>query len=113
TRERVVRHRLDLLAQRCERRAAQAAQDVRVAPFALGAARAQLAADEQLGALELAENRGDVAAEARAGLLARERPAALRIAQHELAQRFRAALQERIREPGRRHRTERVAVAPG
>ena len=38
-----------------EARAAEAAQDVRVAPLALRAARQELAADEVAGPLELAE----------------------------------------------------------
>ena len=43
---------LDLLAQRGQRCTAKAAQDVGVAPFALRAARPELAADELLLALE-------------------------------------------------------------
>ena len=53
--ERALVGRLDLLAQRGQRGAAQAAQDLGVAPLALGAAGAQLAADELAGALELAQ----------------------------------------------------------
>ena len=56
---------LDLPAKRGERGAAEAAQDVGVAPFAFGAARAELAADEQLLAFEsredVAERRGRTA----------------------------------------------------
>src|SRR5581483_6238555 len=110
-RERPLLHRLDLLPQRREGRAAQAAQDVRVAPLALAPAGPQLAADEQLLPLELGEERADVAAEARAGLRGRERAAAARVAEHELAERVGPALEERLGEPGRRHRAERVAVA--
>ena len=67
---------LDLLAQRGERRAAQTAQDVGVAPLALGPARPQLAADQLVLALELAQLLLDVAAEVLARLARRERPAA-------------------------------------
>jgi len=55
--ERRLLRRLDLFAQRCERRAAQPAQDVGVAPFALGAARTELAADELVRELELSQDR--------------------------------------------------------
>ena len=55
--ERRLLGRLDLLAQGGERRAPQPAQDVGVAPLALGPAGSQLAADEQLLALELREQR--------------------------------------------------------
>ena len=47
-----------------------------------------------------------------ARLGARERPAPAREAQDEGAQRLLACLEERIRQPGRRHRPERVAIAP-
>ena len=47
--------RLDLAAQRGERGAPEAAEDVGVAPLALGATRTELAADEQIGALELVQ----------------------------------------------------------
>ena len=63
--ERRLLDRLDLAPQRGERRAAQPPQHVGVAPLALGAARAQLAADELLLALELAQLRLDVDAEPR------------------------------------------------
>ena len=54
-RQRTLVGRLDLLAQHRERRAAQPAQHLGVAPLALGAAGPQLAADELAGALELAQ----------------------------------------------------------
>ena len=50
--ERRLLGRLDLLAQRRERGAPQASQDVGVAPLALDASGAKLAADELVGALE-------------------------------------------------------------
>ena len=62
--ERRLLGRLDLLAERRERRAAEPAEDVRVAPLALGAAGPQLAADELLLPLERAQLGLDVAAEA-------------------------------------------------
>ena len=52
--ERRLLGRLDLAPQRGERRAAQPAQHVGVAPLALDAAGPELAADELLRALELA-----------------------------------------------------------
>src|SRR5204863_6271738 len=110
-RERLLLDRLDLPPQRRERRAPQPPQDIRIAPLALGAAGAELAADEQLVALELPQQRLDVAAEALVRRVGRERAAALRVAQDELAERVGAALEERVRKPGRRHRAERVAVA--
>ena len=48
--------RLDLLAQSGERGAPQASQDVGVAPLALDAAGAKLAADEPVGTLEAGED---------------------------------------------------------
>src|SRR5213078_2366089 len=79
--------RLDLLPQPRERCPAQAAQDVRIAPFALAAARAQLTPNEQLLAFELAQHGIDVDPEARIRIGSRERPAALRVAEDERAQR--------------------------
>ena len=64
-RQRALIDRLDLLAQRRQRRAAQAAQHLGVTPLALAAARAQLAADEVAGALELGQGGGEVDAVAR------------------------------------------------
>ena len=55
-RERFLLDRLDLAAQRGERRAPQAAQHVGVAPFTLGAAGTKLAAHELLVVLELDED---------------------------------------------------------
>ena len=52
--QRALLGRLDLLAQRGQRGAAQAAQDLEVAPLALAASGAQLAAHELAAALELA-----------------------------------------------------------
>ena len=52
-RERLLLDGLDLAPKRGERRAAQATQYIGVAPLALGPAGTQLAAHEQLGALEL------------------------------------------------------------
>src|SRR5581483_6544861 len=82
------------------------------APLALSAARPKLATNEQLFALELREHARHVAAEPRARIVGGERPASLRVAQHELPQRLRPALEKHIRQPGRWHRAERVAIAP-
>jgi len=49
--ERGLLGRLDLAAQRGERGAAEAAKHLGVAPLALAAARPELAAQEQIGAL--------------------------------------------------------------
>src|SRR5207253_10383577 len=67
--------RLDFAAQRSERRTAQAAQHVRIAPLALASARPQLAAHELLVALELAQVRLDVDTEPLVDLAGRERTA--------------------------------------
>ena len=67
-RERLLVDGFDLAAERRQRRAAQAAQHVGVAPLALAAAGSQLAAHEQLVRLELGEDAADVAAEALVGL---------------------------------------------
>src|SRR5207248_7971255 len=73
----------------------------------------QLAPDEPLLALELAQHRLDLGAEAPGGLRRRERPAPPGVAHDECAERVRAALEKRVREPTRRHRAERVAVTTG
>ena len=56
-RQRRLLDRLDLLAERGKRGAAQPAQDVGVAPLALDAAGAKLAADQQLLSLQRSEDR--------------------------------------------------------
>ena len=109
--ERRLLGRLHLLAERRERRAAQAPQDVGIAPLALGAAGAKLAADESLLALELAQHRLDVDAEVVVRLRGRERPATLGEAGDEALERVRPALEERLGQPAGRHRAERVPVA--
>ena len=64
---------LDLLAQSRERGPAQAPQDLHVAPLALAAAGAQLAAHQRSRALELAQHRAAVDAVALVQLRGRER----------------------------------------
>ena len=74
---------LDLAAQHGERRAADAAQDVRIAPLALGAAGPKLAADELVLELERGElglDGRDVEPEPVRDLARRERPMGLRVA---------------------------------
>ena len=110
-RERLLLDGLHLASKRGERGTPEAAKHVGIAPLALGAAGPKLTAHEQLLALELDEDAADVAAEPRARVVRRERPASLREAKHELAQRIGAALEERVRQARRRHRTERVAIA--
>ena len=111
--ERLLVDRFHLAAQGCERRAPQPSQHVGVAPFALDAARPQLAANQLLGLLELDQHIPDVTPEALVRLSGRERAVTLRVAQHELAQRLGAALEEHVGETGRRHHPERVAIAAG
>jgi hypothetical protein len=111
--ERGLLGRLDLLAQRGERGAAQATKDVGIAPLALDAAGTQLAAHELLVALELAELRLDVAPEVLVRLRRRERPPPFRIPVDELLQ-CRVGVRPRekgVGQPTRRHHAERVAVA--
>ena len=104
---------LDLPAQCGERGAAQPPQDLRVAPFPLGAAGAQLAADEVVTPLELAQRRLDVAAEALVRLRGRERTARAREPPNQRLERLFVGFEEDLRQPARRHRADSVAVAPG
>ncbi len=114
-RERRLLGRLHLLAQRRQRRSPQPAQHLRVAPLALGAAGAQLAAHEQLFRLECAQDVLDVPPEAGRRLRRRERPSPPRPPVDELAQRRLGIgrLEERVGQARRRHDAERVAIAPG
>ena len=107
---------LDLLAKGSERGSTDPPEDVGVAPLALGSARPELAADEPVLALQhdqLGFGALDVDAEPLSRLTGRERAAAARIARKQRAQRFLRALEERIGQPARRHRAERVAVPAG
>src|SRR5438067_2282538 len=108
--ERGLLRRLDLAAQRSQRRTAQPAQHLRVAPLALAAAWTQLAAHELLLALERAQMLLDVAAERVVRLRCRERAAPARVALHELPQRIVRAFEERVRQSRRRHDADRVAI---
>ena len=109
-RERSPLGRLDLLAQGCERGAAQSPQDVRIAPLALRAARPKLSAHEPLIALQGTQNGLDVDPEVLVRLGGRERPATLREARDQALQRIRPAFEERLGQPARRHRAKGVAV---
>ena len=97
--------RLYLAAQHGERRAAQATQDLRIAPFALAWAgpriggRAQLAADQQSASLELAQRAAHVDAVARGELGRRERSVGASVSRRQLAQRVGDIGEEGIREP--------------
>ena len=102
---------LDLLAQAGQARTTQPAEDIRVAPFALGTAGTQLAADEIEPGEDLLDSHR-VEGEARHDLIGGERPAAAREATQDPAQRVLPALQIGVGEPRRRHRAERVPVAP-
>ncbi len=97
---------LDLLAQHGQRRPAQPAQDLGVAPLALGAAGAQLAADQVAGALELAQRRRGVDPVAGAHLGGGERAVGGAVA----AQQPRRA--RRARPPGRRPAGRRAGRRP-
>src|SRR5205823_729116 len=88
---------LDFLPQRGQRCAPQSPEDVGVAPLALHAAGPQLAADEELLALELVQDPLDVDPEALVRLSGREWTASLRIAQHQPAQRLFAAFEVDVR----------------
>ena len=114
--ERSLLGRLDFAPQRGERGPAQAAKNVRVAPFPLRAARAQLAADELVRPLERRQLLlGDLELEAEAlgCLRGRERAARAREAQEERGQRLVGLLEERRGKTTGRHCPERVPVAPG
>ena len=78
--ERALLGGLDLLAIGGERRSPQPPQDLRVAPLALHAVRAQLPADELARALELAQHRGRVHAVALRHLGGGERTGRVRVA---------------------------------
>ena len=109
--ERCLLHRLDLAAKRGERRAPQAAQDLGIAPLPLGAAGPELAADELLVALELAQLLLDVEAEPGRRLGGRERPTPARPARDERTERVGNRLEERVGEARGRDDAERVAIA--
>ena len=105
TAERDLLRRLDLFAQRGERRAAEPPQHIRVAPFPFRAARPQLAAHELLLTLELMQQRLDVASEALVRLRGRERTASARIPQDELLECIGCTLEKDLGQPARRHHT--------
>ena len=103
--------RLDFLPQRRQRGPPQPSKHVWIAPLALGPAWPQLAADEQLLALELVQDGLDVDPEALFRLGCRERPAPLGVAQDQPAQRLLASFEVDIRQTRRRHDPERIAIA--
>ena len=109
--ERGLLDRLDLAAERGQRRAPQPAQHLGIAPLALGPTGAQLAADQLVAALEIAQAWLDVAAKALACLGGRERPARAREAAQQGLERRVVNLQEDLGQAARRHRADRVAVA--
>src|SRR4029078_6127589 len=80
--------RLDLAPQGSQRRPTQATQDLRVAPFAFGSSRAQLAENQVTTARDLPQHRLDVSAEAFVRLGRRERPARAGEAAQERMERF-------------------------
>ena len=112
-RERALVGGLDLLAQGGQRGAPQPPQHLGVAPLALRAARAQLAAHQIAGALEAREHRREVHAVALAQLARLERAVHPRPAAHEPLHRIGHVGGERVGQAGRRHGAERVAQQPG
>ncbi len=104
---------LDLLAQRGERGAPEAAQDLDVAPLALAASWPQLAADEIPSALELAQDGAGVDAIAGAQLVGGEGPVRAGVAGDELAERIGYVREEGVGQPAGGHGAERVAVEAG
>src|SRR6185312_15960490 len=114
--ERLVVDRLDLLAQRGEARAAEAAKDIGFAPFALRAARPKLAPHETALALEAAELRfrplgGE--GEPHCYVSGREGAAAPRVADQKTADGVLSDFEEGIRQARGRHCADGVAVAAG
>ena len=103
---------LDLTAQHRERRAPDAAENVRVAPLALRAAGPELPADERVRELEgdelLVDGR-DVELEPRRDLRARERAMRLRVPSEHSAKRVLDGLEKDLRHSARRDDSERVA----
>ena len=112
-RERALVGRLDLGPQRGERRAPQPPQHLGVAPLALGAAGAQLAAHQLAGPLEPGQHRREVEPVAVAQHAPLERAVRARPAAHEPLHRVGHVVEERGREPAGRDGAERVAVQAG
>ncbi len=94
--ERLLLGRLDLLAQRRQRGAAQAAQHLDVAPLPSGATGAQLTAHDVAVALELTQYGGGVDAVALAQLVGREGAVRACVAGDEHAQRVGHVGEERL-----------------
>src|SRR5262249_20622843 len=103
--------RLDLATQRSERGSAQTPGPAGGAPPPRRPRPTQLAANEQLLALEPDEQVGEVAPETGLRVGGRERPAALGEPQDELAQGVGTAFEERLGQPTGRHHAEAVAIA--
>ena len=113
--ERRLLGRLDLLAQRCERRPPQPPQDIGVAPLAFDAARAQLAADELVGPLEPGEDRLDrvrLERVASGRLSGRERSPRAGEATEQHVERVGNGVEIGLRQAARRHHAERIAEQP-
>ena len=104
---------LDLLAERGERGAPQAAQHVGVAPLALAPARPQLAADQVAGGLQIAQHRAAVDRVAVRDVPRGERPVGAGVAARQARERLLDLLEEHLRQAARRHGPEGVAVEAG
>ncbi len=112
--ERVLRHRFDLLAKRCERTAAEASKDLRIHPLAARGSGSELALDDATVAGETPQriqNYGDAEPESPGDGRGGERPVRARIPAHQVADRVGNRLHERGRHPDRQGDTECVAEA--
>ena len=106
--------RLDLFPQLRERAALDAAEHVGVAPFARASARRELALEHPIPdgePLQRGAHRRDSEAKTSGYRGEQERSVGARIARDEIAERLGDGLEERLREPARRHHAERVAEA--
>ena len=111
--ERGLLGRLDLAPERGEGGTAEPAEHVGIAPLALGAAGPELAADEQVGALEVVQQLSTSSPKRSAASAVVNGPRLLAKRSRSWRSESGAALEERLRQPARRHHAERVAVAAG
>ena len=104
--------RFDLTAQHRERRAPDTAEDLRIAPLALGASGPELPANERIGELEgdeLQIDGRDLELEPRRDLRARERAVRLCVPSEHCAKRVLDGLEKDLRHPAGWDDSERVA----
>ncbi len=111
--KRLLLDRFDLLAQRCQRPAAQLSQHIDIAVLARHAARAELADDQSLLTLQRCERAGDPLGwrtETSGHLGSEERPVSSGVATDDLLERTGDRIGERHRQAERQRAPERVAV---